>query len=55
MIIFEFDYETHNSDGTLKARPVWWLGCTEVTSEDEEHDDEIYEQLMAQEAGLTDE
>ena len=46
MIVFEFDYETHNSDGTLKNRPVWWVGCTSVT--DKGHEDEIYEQLYAE-------
>lgn len=47
MIIFEFEYETHNSDGTLKARPIYWLGIIHVTKEDESHSDEIYEQLEA--------
>lgn len=53
MIIFEFDYETHDSDGSLKDRPMYWLSCTLVEGEDEEHQDEIYEQLDAQAAGLT--
>ena len=52
MIIFLLDYETHNSDGTLKPRPIWWLGSTEVT--DIEDQDEIYEQLVAQEVFLYD-
>ena len=46
MITFEFEYETHNSDGSLKDRPTWWLSCTSVT--DKGHEDEIYEQLEAQ-------
>ena len=45
MIIFEFDQETHNSDGTLKPRPIHWLGSTITTGYDKEHSDEIYEQL----------
>lgn len=52
MIIYEFDYETHNSDGSLKLRPVYWLGCTIVTGTDEQHEDEIYEQLDAEQAFL---
>jgi hypothetical protein len=48
MIVFEFSYETHNADGTLKSRPVYWIGCTEVTGEDKEHEDEIIEQLDAE-------
>jgi hypothetical protein len=46
MIIFEFEYETHNLDGTLKDRPIWWLGSTSVTDETDE--DEIFEQLEAE-------
>ena len=46
MIIFDFDIETHNSDGTLKPRPIYWLGCTSIT--DHGHEDEIYEQLEAE-------
>jgi hypothetical protein len=52
MIVFEFDVETHNSDGTPKGRPVYWLGGTSITGSDEEHSDEIYEQLNAHEAHL---
>lgn len=48
MIVFEFDYETHNSDGSLKARPTYWLGSTSVTGADSQHEDEIYEQLEAE-------
>jgi len=48
MIIFGFDIETHNSDGSLKPRPVYWIGDTSVTGADEEHTDEIYEQLDAE-------
>jgi hypothetical protein len=50
MIVFEFELETHNSDGTLKERPTYWLGGTSITKEDEEHSDEIYEQINAHEA-----
>jgi hypothetical protein len=46
MIVFEWDYETHNSDGTLKERPTWWLSCTSVT--DKDHEEAIYEQLDAE-------
>lgn len=52
MIIFEFDYETHNTDGSLKPRPKYWLSTTNIVGKDEEHTDEIYEQLDAQTAGL---
>jgi hypothetical protein len=52
MIVFEFDYETHNSDGTLKLRPMYFLGTTNVVGKDKEHTDEIYEQLDAQACGL---
>ena len=52
MIIFEFDCETHNSDGSLKTRSVYWLGTTDVQGEDTEHKDEIYEQLDAELAFL---
>jgi hypothetical protein len=52
MIILEFDIETHNPDGTLKPRVMYWLGTTNVIGEDEEHTDEIYEQLDAQTADL---
>ncbi len=52
MIIFNFDDETHNSNGTLKVRPVYWIGGTEVVGEDEEHQDEIYEQLDSELAFL---
>lgn len=48
MIIFEFDYETHNSDGSLKSRRVYWLGTTSVEGTDSVHEDEIYEQLDAE-------
>lgn len=48
MIIFEFDTETHNSDGSLKDRAMYWLGVTHVTLDDEKHLDEIYEQLDAE-------
>ena len=47
MIIFEFDVETHNSDGSLKERPMHWLGVTSVTGKDKGNEDEIYEQLDA--------
>ena len=46
----EFDIETHNSDSTLKARPVYWLGSTFVLGDDKEHTDEIYEQLDCEQA-----
>lgn len=49
-IIFEFEIETHNSDGSLKNRPIYWLGCTSVNGEDKGHAEEIYEQLEAQQA-----
>ena len=52
MIVFEWDYETHNSDGTVKDRAMWWLSGTAITGNDEEHADEIYEQMAAQEVGL---
>jgi hypothetical protein len=52
MIVFEFDHETHNSDGSLKPRLMYWLGCTSVIGKDEEHIDEIYEQLDAELAFL---
>jgi hypothetical protein len=52
MLIFEFDYETHNNDGTLKPRPMYWLGCTSVIGTDQEHEDEIFEQLTCEETGL---
>lgn len=48
MIIFEFDIETHNSDGSLKLRPIYWLGGTSCTDKDKKHADEIYEQLDAE-------
>ena len=48
MIVFEFCEDTSARDG----HTVYWLGCTDVTGEDEEHADEIYEQLMAHEAHL---
>ncbi len=48
MIFFKFDIETHNSDGSLRSRPVYWLGGTSVTGNDEQHNDEIYEQLDAE-------
>ncbi len=48
MIVFEFDNETHNSDGTLKPRVMYWLGCTSITGADSRHEDEIYEQLDAE-------
>lgn len=54
MIVFEWERETHNSDGTLKERPVFWLGGTSISREDEEHSDEIYEQLNAHETHLDD-
>jgi len=44
MIEFELD-EDHSHDG---ARAVYWLGLTHITGEDEEHIDEIYEQLDAE-------
>jgi hypothetical protein len=50
MIVFEFELETHNSDGTWKCRPTYCLGVTVVTKEDEDDADEIYEQLEAQQA-----
>lgn len=46
MVIFQFEIETHNSDGSLKARPTYWLGCTSCPG-DTENEDEIYEQLEA--------
>lgn len=52
MIIFEFDDETHNNDGSLKERPMFWISCA---GSDEKHSDEIYEQLAAQTCGLTEE
>lgn len=48
MIIFEFDIETHNSDRSVKSRPMYWLGATSIIGEDEAHTDEIYEQLDAE-------
>jgi len=48
MMIFEFELETHDSDGTIKPRPTYWLGGTSCTKEDEKHSDEIYEQLAAE-------
>lgn len=54
MIVFEFELETHGSDGILKKRPIFWLGSTSVTGKDEEHSDEIYEQINAHEAHLDD-
>ena len=50
MITFTFDYETHDNDGTLKDRPIWWLGSTDVT--DKEDQDEIYEAIAAHESYL---
>ena len=50
MIIFEFDTETHDSDGALKTRPVYWLGSTMTTGYDKEHSNEIYEQLDCEQA-----
>ena len=47
MICLEFELETHNSDGTLKPRPIYWLGRTSCPG-DAENEDEIYEQLEAQ-------
>jgi hypothetical protein len=47
MIVFEFTDETHNNDGSLKPRPVYWLGATFMTGTDKAHEDEIYEQLEA--------
>jgi hypothetical protein len=55
VIIFEFDYETHNSDETLKDRAVYWLSCTSCDGEDDLHSDEIHEQLAAETCGLTEE
>lgn len=52
MIIFRFDYETHESDGTLKPRATWWNTLTECVGDDEEHADEIYEQLMSEQIFL---
>jgi len=53
-IVFEFDIETHESNGSLKSRPMYWLGCTNVKGDkDEEHSDEIYEQIDAEATGLT--
>jgi len=52
MITFELDEETHNSDGTLLDRPLYWLGGTFVTGADEEHANEIYEQFVAHETYL---
>ena len=46
MIIFEF--ETDNG----QERDIYWLGSTAVTGEDEQHCDEIYEQIMAHESYL---
>jgi hypothetical protein len=48
MISFEFEIETHNSDGSLKPRPIYCLGWTSVTGADKGDEDEIYEQLEAQ-------
>jgi hypothetical protein len=45
MIILNFDYETHNSDGSLKPRAIYWLGNTFISGVDRGHEDEIYEQL----------
>lgn len=47
MIVFEFELETHNSDGSLKNRPTYWLGSTSCPG-DETNEDEIYEQLEAE-------
>jgi len=55
MIVFEFDEETHDSDGSLLVRPLYWLSCTSCTGQDESHSNEIYEQLEAQTCGLTEE
>jgi hypothetical protein len=48
MITFEFDYETHNSDGSFKDRLIYWLISINVTGGDRAHEDEIYEQLEAE-------
>jgi len=54
MIIFELEDETHNSDGSWKCRPIYWLGSTILTGSDENDADEIYEQLTAREVFLCD-
>ena len=42
MIIFEFDLDSGQN------RDIYWIGVTEVTKEDQNHIDEIYEQLDAE-------
>jgi hypothetical protein len=46
MIIFEFDWEPG------KDRNVWWLGRTSVTGKDAIEEDNIYEQIAAEEVHL---
>lgn len=48
MIVFEF-----GTDLSKEGRVCYWLGTTECTGLDKQHEDEIYEQLDAQTAGLT--
>jgi hypothetical protein len=46
MVVFEF--ETQSVDGAIH----YWIGTTKCTGEDEEHTNEIYDQLDAQTCGL---
>lgn len=48
MIVFEWNTDTANNVG----RVLYWLGSTYITGKDEEHSNEIYEQLMAHESHL---
>ena len=48
MIVFEIDWE--NGDN----RKIWWLSSVFCTDDDEEHDDEIYEQLTVEDSHLED-
>jgi hypothetical protein len=52
MIIFEFDYETRSANGCLKSRSIYWISDISFTYTDQEHEDEICEQLDAEQVFL---